>query len=99
MDQIRQCFAYNIKGERCDHPAGHPGEHAITYSWTDDECYEPGRAEGIPMTKSREEAAIKFMEEHRPVLPEPMPEPVGCIACQHKHKGGACKCGCYEFIG
>lgn len=89
---VRQCFAYNIKGERCDHPAGHPGDHAITYAWTDDECAAPSLSSKAPAP-----AAPQMPE--MPPIPEAIPVQTGCIACSHKHKGGECKCGCYEFIG
>jgi len=36
----RQCWAYGPNG-RCTHPAGHPGNHIIEYTWTDDECVTP----------------------------------------------------------
>lgn len=90
MDDIRQCFAYNNKGERCDHPAGHPGNHAITYTWADSECYRPtGTSQPI------------YQQPPAPIpLPVEVPvAPASCVACQHKHKDGPCKCGCYEFIG
>jgi hypothetical protein len=41
MTEIRPCFAYNQNRLRCDMPGGHPGDHAITTTWTDEECYDP----------------------------------------------------------
>lgn len=83
-ETIRQCWAYNKQGQRCEHPAGHPGNHVIMAEWTDDECAMP-------------QAPVSA-----PVLPPPAPletGPLKCVACSHAHKGGECKCGCYEFIG
>jgi hypothetical protein len=91
-EEIRRCWAYNKEGSRCDHPAGHPGDHAITQTWTDTECQAPSG----PAT----------LVTHMPVPnPVPIPEPAPaidvsrCVACSHKHRGNECKCGCYEFIG
>ena len=83
MEPIRQCWAFNFKGHRCEHPAGHPGNHVVTAEWTDEECYAPPT--GAP-------------------TPAPAPAPATlvtqkCVACQHMHKGGVCKCGCHEHIG
>lgn len=85
METIRQCWAYNLKGQRCDHPAGHPGKHVVMDEWDDDECFNP-------------------IQKAAPAPPPP-PAPIGdptvgkCVACQHMHKGGVCKCGCHEHIG
>lgn len=85
-ETIRQCWAYNHRGQRCEHPAGHPGNHVITDEWSDDECFTPSKSTPQP----------------RQPIPMPIPEdiPVGkCVACSHTHKGGQCKCGCHEHIG
>lgn len=85
-EQIRQCWAFHKDGTRCDMPAGHNGDHAVERTWGDSECAIPG-------------------QDHvqKPVqvpVPQPLVEaPVKCVACGHQHKGGACKCGCHEFIG
>jgi hypothetical protein len=86
MTDIKQCWAYNKKGQRCEHPAGHPGDHVVGVQWTDEECATPTELAPPPPL---------------PPLPPPVlvQEVVSCVACQHKHKGGACKCGCYEFVG
>jgi hypothetical protein len=41
---IRTCFAFNPNYQRCDMPAGHPGDHSITVLWTDDDCWDPSTA-------------------------------------------------------
>lgn len=46
---IRTCFAFNVHGTRCDMPAGHPGDHAVTTTWTDEECFEPGHSAPVPL--------------------------------------------------
>lgn len=92
-DPIRQCWAYHTDGARCEHPAGHPGDHAIQKTWNDLECATPGRTPAPATLVADTSRALD--------LPEPMPAPAvnACIACSHRHKGGECKCGCYEFIG
>jgi hypothetical protein len=37
----RVCWAYSPGAIRCDMPAGHPGDHAHTQTWTDEECATP----------------------------------------------------------
>lgn len=96
MDNIRQCWAFHRDGMRCEHPAGHPGDHAVTKTWRDIECATPGEFTETPMP-------VRSPEVPSPPLPTaPAPtEPVGqgrCVACNHKHVE-SCKCGCYEFIG
>jgi hypothetical protein len=93
MTEIRQCWAYNKEGQRCDHPAGHPNNHVVMKEWGDDECYSP-----IIHQLPAQATAVK---ENAPIpLPEPLVhEPLKCVGCGHQHKGGPCKCGCYEFIG
>lgn len=87
-ETIRQCWAYNKDGQRCDHPAGHPGNHVVMAEWTDSECFSPIQHQ-LP---AQPKPTI-------PAVPKPPAEPTKCVACQHMHKGGECKCGCYEFIG
>lgn len=84
MNELPQCWAFNTVNERCDKKAGHTGNHAITRSWTDDECVMPSAAPR-PTTP--------------PVAPPEPVAPVKCIACKHMHKGGICQCGCHEHIG
>ncbi len=40
-EPIRQCYAFNRDGKRCDMPGGHPGNHSITIVFTDDDLWEP----------------------------------------------------------
>jgi len=85
MAEVRQCWAYNSKQQRCEHPAGHPGRHVVSSEWTDEECVIPVPVQIPP--------AI-------PPLPQPLEQTVNkCVACGHSHKGGTCKCNCMEFIG
>lgn len=93
-DTIKQCWAYNIEGQRCEHPAGHPGNHVITAEWTDEECYSPIRHQ-LPQQPMSEPTTglVTLVENKAPV------EPAACVACNHHHRGGQCKCGCHEFIG
>ena len=86
MTEIKQCWAFHRDGARCEHPAGHPGDHAVQKTWTDSECALPSGFEPVAQV----------------VAPPPPPlvvEVVSCVGCGHKHRGGPCKCGCYEFIG
>ena len=88
-EKIRQCWAFHRDGMRCEHPAGHAGDHVVAKTWNDLQCATPG----------------EFEAPAKPVpllVPEVVPEPVvvtKCIACSHAHKSGVCKCGCHEFIG
>lgn len=86
--EIRQCWAYNVAGNRCDHPAGHAGKHMIATEWDDSECYAPNGFQ----------TPTKPQPTPPPVVTE-IPVVTKCIACSHAHKSGACKCGCHEFIG
>ena len=85
MTEVRQCWAYNSKQQRCEHPAGHPGNHVIMSEWTDDECVMP-----VP---------VQLPPTLPPPPPPLVEEELKCVACSHKHRGGPCKCGCHEFIG
>lgn len=84
--EIRQCWAFHKDGVRCEHPAGHPGDHLIQKTWSDAECALPSVFEPAPQVVS-------------PPPPPLVVEVVSCVGCGHKHRGGPCKCGCYEFIG
>lgn len=89
MSEIRTCWAFNKDGQRCEHPAGHTGNHIITAEWTDDECFSPIRHQ-LPEVTAPAPAS--------PAPPALESQPVKCVACGHKHSGGTCKCGCYEEI-
>ena len=87
MSDIRTCWAFNKEGQRCEHPAGHTGNHIITAEWTDAECAIP--------------TAQQVLSTPAAVYPPPPvleSQPLKCVACNHKHSGGTCKCGCYEEI-
>jgi len=86
-ETIRTCWAISAALKaRCDMPAGHAGDHSITVSWNDDQCWSPETDEPI---------ALQVV----PPVQEPVQEePEGCVACSHMHKSGECKCGCYEHI-
>ncbi len=88
-DTIRQCWAFHKDGTRCDMPAGHPGNHAVERTWTDDECLDP-----TTVTKP-----VVITTSSGPTTTVTAPVDINCVACSHKHRGGECKCGCKEFIG
>lgn len=94
--EIRQCWAYNKDGQRCDHPAGHPGNHVVMKEWGDDECYSP-IVHQLPKTNPVQEHLNPPLSTVT-AAPEPA-QPAACVGCNHHHKTGPCKCGCYEFIG
>lgn len=85
MTEVRQCWAFHRDGARCQHPAGHPGNHMIEQTWTDLECATPG-----------EFAPVPYVPVEKPKAEPTKSDP--CVACEHMHKGGTCKCGCYEHI-
>lgn len=85
METIRQCWAYNHRGQRCEHPAGHPGNHVISDEWSDDDCFTPTSPAIKPVVP--------------PPVPVAAPTAGKCVACSHAHKAGTCKCGCHEHIG
>jgi hypothetical protein len=88
VTEIKTCWAYGPNG-RCTHPAGHPGNHVIEITWTDDECVIPGHSVPATLMTDISDAVV------HDVLQD---EPESCVACNHMHKSGACKCGCYEHI-
>lgn len=85
-----------MDGTRCDMPAGHPGDHCVERTWGDDECLDPSTLTRGQRT-APQESAVTLDMDYTPAPAEPAPS--RCIACQHQHKGGTCKCGCYEYIG
>lgn len=88
-DTIRQCWAFHRDGMRCEHPAGHAGDHMVAKTWNDLQCATPGEFEIAP----------KPQLAPPPVVTETPVVVTKCIACSHAHKSGVCKCGCHEFIG
>lgn len=103
-EPIRQCWAFHRDGARCEHPAGHPGDHIVMKTWTDLECATPGEFSDTPkpIRSNPEQQHLNppLSTETAPVSPVPPPPPVdNCVACGHKHRGGPCKCNCYEFVG
>ena len=104
MTEIRQCWAFHRDGMRCEHPAGHPGDHVVQKTWTDLECATPGEFGESPIIATVSTASLREAlaapAPSIPIPPDPDPADAGkCVACNHKHKGGPCKCGCYEFVG
>jgi hypothetical protein len=94
MSELRNCFAYNQQGQRCDMPAGHPGDHAITTTWTDEECYAPYSA---PVPTPRVYDGMASFPEGS-LGPPPMPGDTDeCLICDHRMHRGMCKadeCDC-----
>ena len=90
MTEIKQCWAFHRDGARCEHPAGHNGDHVVQKTWTDIQCATPGEFESQPANPVTEKSVTV------PVLEE---KSIKCVACSHAHKNGECKCGCHEFIG
>ena len=102
MTEIKICWAYNREGQRCDHPAGHSGNHVVMKEWTDDECLGPGQVLASLSTPSIGSVPARQQDVIAPplsVVPTPEPANDKCVACNHKHRGVECRCGCYEFIG
>jgi hypothetical protein len=107
MEDIRQCWAFHRDGARCEHPAGHPGDHAVQKTWNDLQCATPGEfgepersAPGTPVTVPVGVPEFLSNSPEGTVAPELVSVPITkCVACGHKHRGGECRCGCYEFIG
>lgn len=85
-ETIKQCWAFHKDGARCEHPAGHPGNHVVSKEWEDKDCAIPGQGPvQVPVPQPPAEKLVSA--------------PTKCVACNHQHKGGGCKCGCHEFIG
>ena len=89
-NEIKQCWAFHKDGARCEHPAGHNGDHVVEKTWTDIECATPGKFESQPAPLVTEKSVTA------PVLQE---KTLKCVACSHAHRNAECKCGCHEFIG
>jgi hypothetical protein len=89
--EIKQCWAFHKDGARCQHPAGHNGDHVVQKTWKDIECATPGEFSqpAPPVTEKSVTAPVPVLQE----------APNKCVACGHAHRDGQCKCGCHEFIG
>lgn len=87
---FRQCWAYNSKGQRCEHPAAHPGNHVVSSEWSDAECVAPTTVTVAPVVTATAPSGTVTVTD---------PDSRTCVACGHRHKGGMCKCGCHEQIG
>lgn len=97
---MSRCWAYSRDKVRCALDAGHDEPHTVYITWRDDECYEPHTTIHTLYTVTEGEPEPPMTgTSPAPTLPDPMPTPTGCVACGHKHAGGECKCGCYDFIG
>jgi len=88
------CHAYSVTLDRCDMPGGHPGDHSITRTWTDDECWVPGKTVEVTL------------KEYGTPRPAPGTSgPTRCILCEHKFHNGKCpamdgefSCDCSEGV-
>lgn len=63
-----QCHAYSREqGWRCEWIAGHPGDHSVSFDWTDDECWTPG-AEPVA---NQARTQLAPAPQHQPVAEVP----------------------------
>lgn len=93
MDTIKQCWAFHRDGARCEHPAGHSGDHAVQKTWNDLQCATPGEFEVVERSAPATPVTVPV------AAPVEVATSTKCVACSHNHKGGTCRCGCYEFVG
>lgn len=84
--EFRQCWAY-YEGNRCSLRAGHAGDHVRKVTWADSD------SQGAPLIE------VLAVDAPIPFVPVEAPKSDKCVACQHQHRPGECKCGCKEFIG
>lgn len=93
VNTVRQCWAYNTSGQRCQKTPNHRGLHEIRQTWDDTQCLTPDAQ--VPQTRELRALPID--------IPIPAPatadEQSKCVACKHRHRGGECQCGCHEHIG
>ena len=98
-EDIRECWAYSKAGQKCSHPAGHPGDHAIIITWTDDECWKPGAGE-TPKPKPPYTVNIPAVEHLIDVDMRPDCEICSHPADMHSNQIGECvACDCKSYIG
>jgi hypothetical protein len=95
MSDIKQCWAFHWEGMRCEHPAGHNGEHVVQKTWTDQECATPGEFLSTPGHSMIGTSVAEYVSDIEPVSEKIIEK---CSACNHVHVGGNCKCGCYTHI-
>jgi hypothetical protein len=106
MTEIRTCFAFNQNKQRCDMPGGHPGDHSITMTWTDEECYDPTAEVTLTL---REYGTPRFTPashgetEHLVDVPVELED---CAVCEHAAEyhpmQGPCilgQCDCKNYVG
>jgi hypothetical protein len=106
-EPIRYCRSYNMSGQRCEHPGGHPGDHAIILTWTDEEEWSPDKGGFTPTITQQEYAALEqpFVPTAPPVVVDDEGVPLGpvpiygasnpgvCLLCNHRMHGGECERG------
>jgi len=97
MTEIKQCWAFHRDGARCEHPAGHAGDHMVEKSWNDLQCATPGEFHVKPEPATSNH--IQVSDTVEPTIVMPVIVKPSCVACGHKHRDGECRCGCHEFIG
>ena len=87
MTVVNRCWAMNENMDRCGKRASHKGAHSITIEWDDDQCFNYDKA-------------VELAPEPTPIkIIAPVVDITQCVACNHRHADGPCKCGCYEFVG
>jgi len=104
---IRTCFAFNQNKQRCDMPGGHPGDHSITISWPDEDCYDPSA--DLTLTVREYGVALPYhgetdqVVEHLVDVPEELED---CAVCEHSAEyhpmQGPCimsQCDCKNYVG
>ena len=97
VSEIRTCWAISAALKaRCDMPAGHTGDHSITVSWGDEQCWSPETDEPVALRVVEPDMMSGPVDNY---VQEPVQEkPEACVACNHMHKSGECKCGCYNHV-
>lgn len=90
---MSQCFAYSRQRQRCDQEAGHDGDHAVSTTWGDDECFDPTIILPAPPVPT---SVISVTNTARPIpiigYDDDMDD-LGAVA------GGGCfSCGCLDDL-
>jgi hypothetical protein len=68
---IRQCHSFNRQGQRCEHPAGHPGNHIVTAEWSDEEAWVPNFPREASPLMGRADGHLAYMTVPEPVADAP----------------------------